>query len=171
MATTPRHRHDQSGTALAVGLILLVVMTLLSVAGIRGTTMQERMASNLRDRNLAFQSAESALRAAEQVLASGGGSSAERVPTAGSIDFWNACWGDSGTVPEDCPPVTVHTIDLAQWGLAAAPSYRIERLRGGTFGSMASDEALATAPMYRITARGVGGTADSVVIIQSTYRP
>ncbi|WP_295886799.1 PilX N-terminal domain-containing pilus assembly protein [uncultured Thiohalocapsa sp.] len=158
----------QRGVALAVALILLLVMTLLSVAGLRGTGMQERMASNLRDRNLAFQSAESALRAAETALVAGGGAGSPAVSAPGDLGWWEACWEGSVT---GCPPAVVHPVDTAAWGIAAAPEYRLERLRAGNYGSLAADEALSSPPLYRITVRAVGGTADSVVLLQSTFRP
>ena len=59
---------SQSGAALAVVLVLLLVMTLLGTAVLRNTLLDERMSGNLYDRNLAFQAAESGLREAEQRL-------------------------------------------------------------------------------------------------------
>ena len=59
---------QQSGAALIVSLILLIVLTVLSIAAMQGTTMQERMAGNYRDTNQAFQAAEAALRAGESEL-------------------------------------------------------------------------------------------------------
>jgi type IV pilus assembly protein PilX len=58
----------QSGAALIVALIFLLLMTLLSTSSMRTSTMQERMAGNMRDWNLGFQSAEATLRQAEQYL-------------------------------------------------------------------------------------------------------
>ncbi len=58
----------QRGAILVVALIFLVVMTILILASIRGTVMQERMASNLYDRSLAFQAAEAALREGERFV-------------------------------------------------------------------------------------------------------
>lgn len=55
----------QQGASLLVVLILLLVMTLLGLAILRSTLMQERMSANLYDRSLSFQSAETALREAE----------------------------------------------------------------------------------------------------------
>ncbi|WP_420796509.1 pilus assembly PilX family protein [Ectothiorhodospira haloalkaliphila] len=51
-----------------VGLVLLLVVTLLAVAGIQNTLMQERMSGNLHDRNVAFQASEAALREGEKWL-------------------------------------------------------------------------------------------------------
>src|SRR5690606_5865481 len=55
----------QSGAVLIIGLIMVLLMTIVGLAAIRGSSLQEMMASNLRDGNLAFQSAEAGLRAGE----------------------------------------------------------------------------------------------------------
>lgn len=63
---SPRLRpHRQKGAALIIVLLLLLVMTLLGLASLRSTLLEERMAGALYDRGLAFQAAESALRAGE----------------------------------------------------------------------------------------------------------
>ncbi|MGH8540914.1 MAG: pilus assembly PilX family protein [Stenotrophobium sp.] len=56
----------QSGIALIVSLVLLVVVTLLGLAAIRGTTIWQKITGNFYDREMAFQAAEAALYAAEQ---------------------------------------------------------------------------------------------------------
>ncbi|OOG50336.1 pilus assembly protein [Rhodanobacter sp. C01] len=55
--------------ALVVALLLLVVITLVGLAAVRGTIMQQKMAANLFDRQIAFQSAEAAMRAATARIA------------------------------------------------------------------------------------------------------
>lgn len=61
-----RHFHrQQRGATLIVGLIFMVALTLLGVIAMKSTVLQERMAGGLRDRSLAFQSAEAALRDAK----------------------------------------------------------------------------------------------------------
>lgn len=57
----------QKGVALFVVLILLVVLTLLGLAAMRGTLLEERMSANLLDRGMAFQATEAALREGEEV--------------------------------------------------------------------------------------------------------
>ena len=64
--TSPLGR-TQAGASLLVVLILLLVMTLLGLAALRGTLLQERMSANLLDRNLNFQAAEAALREGEDL--------------------------------------------------------------------------------------------------------
>ena len=58
----------QSGASLIVVLILLLIMTLLGLAVLRTTLLDERMSANLYDRSLSFQSAETALREAEAAI-------------------------------------------------------------------------------------------------------
>ena len=65
--TFPRTR--QRGAVLIVSLMLLLLLTMSSVAGIKASTSQERMAANARVKNDSFQAAEAGLRIAEQALA------------------------------------------------------------------------------------------------------
>lgn len=58
-------RQRQLGVSLIVGLIFLVALTLLGVIAMKNTILQERMAGGMRDRSLAFQAAEAALRDAK----------------------------------------------------------------------------------------------------------
>lgn len=59
-------RKAQQGAALIVALILLIVITLVGLAAIGTTLLQNKMASNQYDRQIAFQSTEAALRYASQ---------------------------------------------------------------------------------------------------------
>ena len=63
---SPNAFHRERGATLVTVMILLVVMTLLGLAGVRSTVMQERMTAGTFDRNLAFQAAETALLEGEQ---------------------------------------------------------------------------------------------------------
>jgi type IV pilus assembly protein PilX len=55
---------------LITSLVLLLALTLLGLAAMQNTALEERMAGNLRSESLAFQSAEAALREGEIWLAS-----------------------------------------------------------------------------------------------------
>ena len=61
-------RLRQRGAALVIALLMLLVMTVLGVAAMQVTRMEERMAGNSRDVNLAFQGAEAGLRDSEAVV-------------------------------------------------------------------------------------------------------
>ncbi|MDP2868134.1 MAG: PilX N-terminal domain-containing pilus assembly protein [Methyloversatilis sp.] len=65
MSARQLNLRSQRGATLLVALVMLIVMTLLGLASIRGTSMQEKMGANMYDRSLAFQAVESALREAE----------------------------------------------------------------------------------------------------------
>jgi type IV pilus assembly protein PilX len=49
-------------------MIILLIMTIVGVSSMQTTTLEERMAGNMRDQNLAFQSAEAALIEGENFL-------------------------------------------------------------------------------------------------------
>ena len=162
----------QRGAALAISLIFLLVLTLVGVTAMSTTTMQERMAGNLRDTGLAFQAAESALAEAEAVVAGlvvapnpAGCTSACEVWPEASVDSaeQNAAWwatnaellGDDGTQ------------ELA--GLNEDPRYTIREY------DVLLDQIDPALPptqtyYYEITARGVGASADAVAIVRSIVR-
>ncbi|AQZ34850.1 pilus assembly protein PilX [Pseudomonas sp. LPH1] len=57
--------HRQQGAVLIVALIMLLLLTIIGLSSMRGTSLQENMAGNMRDINLALQAAEAALRQGE----------------------------------------------------------------------------------------------------------
>lgn len=147
----------QQGSALIVALVFLLVMTLIGTTAMQGTSQQETMAGNVRNRNLAFQAAEAALRDAENALDGG----ATGIPAAdwSDLNIWATATIYPGTLDQVIEP----------------PRYIIEEIGWVTIGGSGENLALsATAGIgsnfYQITARGVGGTADAVVILQTVYK-
>ena len=61
-------RSRQGGAVLVISMLLLLVLTILALGASQSTRLEERMAGNARDVDLAFQSAEAGLRAAEQYI-------------------------------------------------------------------------------------------------------
>ena len=59
---------SQRGATLIVALVILGIMTVLGVAVMQSSTLQERMAGNSRQKLIATNAAESALREAEEFL-------------------------------------------------------------------------------------------------------
>jgi type IV pilus assembly protein PilX len=87
----------QRGVSLVVVLLLLLVVTLLGLAAMRGTLLQERMAGNVLARGQVFQAAEAALREAEIYAAtkpippgSGCVDGVCAMPKAGAAPVWQA---------------------------------------------------------------------------------
>lgn len=158
-------RSRSQGSALIVGLIMLLLITLLAVTGMRNTILQERMAGNMYDRSLAFQASESATRAGEQWLENNNLTPLESADplvdlvTDNRLRSWDGS-NATGTRPDLNPG--------AGLSLFADPAFHVgppQRKRIG----------IETPPTfvkrYAVTARGVGGTSDSVVIVQSVYQP
>ena len=63
-----RTTRRQRGTILFVSLVILLLLTILGVTSMSSVTMEERMAGNLRDGDLAVQASEAALRSGEAWL-------------------------------------------------------------------------------------------------------
>jgi type IV pilus assembly protein PilX len=60
--------NNQKGATLIVALIMLLLLTIIGMASINDTNLQEKMAGNLREKNIAFQAAEAALRKGEETF-------------------------------------------------------------------------------------------------------
>jgi len=88
MDITPHRR--QRGMALVVSLVMLLSLTLLGLAAMQNTSLEERMAGNMRAQNLAFQAAEAGLRAGEAALAQMGPQPAAKNSKPGPGDVWVA---------------------------------------------------------------------------------
>lgn len=65
---SPSH---QQGTVLIAALVILLLLTAIGLASMRAASLQERIAGNLLDQELAMQAAEAALRVAEAALKTG----------------------------------------------------------------------------------------------------
>lgn len=164
----------QAGAAMAIGLILLLVLTLLSVGAMQSAVLEERMGGNFRDHNLAFQAAETATQIAQQRLQSGtqtgfnctGGfypaNDANCDGAADNLPVWRSVnWGNGSAQVSSASGIVMA-------GLASLPQYIVEEIQPGSVGE--SNVAIESG-IYRITARGVGGSAATVVMLQSTYIP
>jgi type IV pilus assembly protein PilX len=168
----------QRGAILVTSLLLLLVLTVLGVAMMRMTTMQERMAGNTRDLNLGFQGAEAALRDGEDrinpfrippwvVPNATGGATCDicqpgSLPVAIEYDvaFWNASGRVYGAL-SGAPAIP---------GLLEQPRYAIEEV------AFIPDDFLRGQDyyedgrfFYQITARSTGASGLANVVLQSTF--
>jgi type IV pilus assembly protein PilX len=151
-------RDHQRGVSLVIVLVLLVATSLLGIAVLRSTAMQERMSANQRDRSLAFQAAESALRYAQDVVLAGGAWDTQ-VPTPDDCADFSICPEGSAAAWRPLPAGTFEA------GRVAAPEYWIEYLGTGPGRKGACDVLPPTldcqSPMFRVSARSrAEGRAD-----------
>ncbi|NOU14619.1 MAG: hypothetical protein HOO92_11780 [Methylococcaceae bacterium] len=162
----------QSGVVLIVSLIMLLLLTLIATTAMQSTSLEEKMAGNMRDKNLAFQAAESALNAAEGMLlpvlpavlptftAAGTGgfyASGSTIPTPTAI-LTDAFWAANPVAQYDASGLGNNI---------GKPSYIIEDLNaadcpGSAVGSLGCH-------YYRITVRATGVSENTVVILQSVF--
>lgn len=150
-------RRRQSGAVLIIGLILLVVLTLLGVQGMRTNVAQERMAFNMRERNLAFQAAEAALREGERQNPNAGFNN-DDLPLPDPANWNGVSSNGSGT----------GTVANFSAELSANPSFHMGPPRYVPNGI---SDPIEYQPIYPVTARGVGAQPTSVVVIQSGLEP
>lgn len=170
-------RTRQQGAALLMGLVLLLIMTLLGISAMRGTTLQERMAGALHEQNLALQSAESALRAGEQALLN-----------SVTLNFSQPGWYDSNET-DKTPDWENNATTLSETGDGVVehdpegvsrennPQYYVVRIpvvqadsAEGTSMALGDGTVNNEYDMYRIVARGFGNNTRSVVVVESTFR-
>jgi len=61
--------HQQSGAVLVISLVMLSLVTIIGITAAQTSSLEEKMVGNLREQNIAFQAAESALLAGERFVA------------------------------------------------------------------------------------------------------
>jgi type IV pilus assembly protein PilX len=165
------HSSKQQGMALVISLIMLLLMTLLAISSMNTTVLEEKMAGNYKDRNMAFQAAEAGIRAGESYLrtttvlaAFDSTTPGLYQPTQSGLPRWEqVVWTSIGG-------------DVRQYlgslsNVAAPPVYIIEELLpvNDTGGSLEAGVA-AESRYYRITSQAVGGTDTAFVMLQTTYK-
>jgi type IV pilus assembly protein PilX len=163
-------RH-QRGVALIISLIMLVLMTLVGMAGIRVINAEERMVSQTYDRTLAFQTAEATLREIEGRIESAGQPTPLPASACAVVSGLNVC-GASNTLPrwidgsfnqwQSASPVN-HTT-----GISITPKYFVEYL-GGNFPCSLDSVSDSNCKRYRVTALAQADTDRASVMLQSVY--
>lgn len=176
----------QAGAALVTGLIFLVILTLLGVTAMQTSTMEERMSGNARDRNIAFQAAEAALRDAERDIRCQkiDGSVQDTKRNIGCISGMTG--SDSSCTNGLCCVINAPGLACVEpstpvylgFSLSVAPSVAY-----GTYSAAPAIPEVDKQPRYliepfqkkqvnyyRITARGYGANANTQVTLQEIYK-
>lgn len=166
-------RRRQSGVVMAVTLIMLLVVTLLAVSSMQGTMLEEKMAGNTLDRNLAFQSTESAIREAELVV--------DGVASMGNFDGSAGLFGRNDAEPDHSTAATwidasKHVVTDTAYGAYEPPRYYIKHFTTvvGQEGALnmsgyGDNKGTGDVTIFKITARGTGGNADSAEVFLRSY--
>lgn len=175
-----RYSAKQKGAVLITGLIFLVVLTMLVLAIMRSATLEERMAGNSRNRQLALQAAEAVLRDAEVSLFAPAATFTTAFdptvfnstctngycsrPAAGTYRWKAAATWANGTSRSFATLADGTAFSLA--GLPSPPRYIVEYM-----GPEDSGQPPKICPklLFRVTVRGVGNDS-SIVYLQNNYR-
>ena len=167
----------QRGSILIVSLMILVVLTMIGVSSMSTSSLQERMAGNFRDRQIAFQAAEMTLAYAEEFARNNINSASIFNDTNGYYSSYNgptnlsafntSWWTNTGS---QALPTTITQV-------RTQPRFIIE-YRGdigeteGTsvnlsgYGESAGGGTISN---FRVTVRATGLSDNTQVILQSNY--
>jgi type IV pilus assembly protein PilX len=174
-----RHRippkRRQRGASLVISLLLLVALTVLGISTIRTTNLQERMAGNARDLNIALQGAEAGLRDGEARIRA----QVNRPVATGAI---GCLFCQRGTLPVGIADETVfnwnqnaHEFgapgarDLMLNELPEDPRYVIEELAFVRDSLVVGQDPSEGRDFYQVTARSTGASGRANTVLQSTY--
>lgn len=173
VSTRPR------GLALVAVMLLLMVAMLMAVAALRTVNLEERIAGQARDRQVAFQMAEAALRDAEQMIS--GDTDGPFMPLRPGQFTATCVNGLCRSVPGTPVWTAFSETDWAgtmAWaygaatgaaalaGSSAAPRFVVEYQ--GT--AQPIEPGKPCVALFLVTARARGATAATEVILQSVYR-
>jgi type IV pilus assembly protein PilX len=180
MMSLPKISHSpaaQRGAVLVISLILLLVMTVLGLAAMQVTRMEERMAGNYRDVNIAFQGAEAGLRDAEnRILAM-----VARPETCAAAPCAVPSVWERSVLPDN-----LRNQDGAWWTTNAeeyganggtpeiTQTTAVPRVLIEDAGFVPDSLTVGHAPpegrnFYRITSRSTGATDNAQAVLESTY--
>lgn len=178
-------RWGERGIAMISVLMFLLIMTIIGMAAMQSSSLQERMAGNMRDQDVSFQAAENALREGEAWLAAQTSMPTVSASGAANCDpycnstVWelNASQINGGNFLDHANVWDAATKNVragtSVGSEASAPQYVIE------YNKFISDPASSLnigqpgdelgRQLFRVTARGTGLTDDSRSVTQSTY--
>jgi type IV pilus assembly protein PilX len=177
-------RSYERGATLVIALIMLLLMSIMSLSAMQGTTMQERMVGNMRDSHMGFYSGEIALDYAESWIrdqstkpafeiypctADCGGKVYDAVNHTSSVvadlESGDADWNTSITTYAD------NALDGAAASVIADVSAQPEMtLEWAAFekDSLEPDD-ISGDYRFRSTIRSFGGSSTSEVLMQTEY--
>jgi type IV pilus assembly protein PilX len=163
---------DQSGAALILSLLMLLVLTLLAVSSMQGTIMQERMVSGTREGMASLEIAESGLRDAEVVL--------ENINVLSVFDGSGAFYGQDDDTPNPLSHnwgsgngvangTTVDGVTPRYFIQHVGEAYRPEKLTDIVVEGYSHETGATNAQAFRIVAWSPGASGEAQRVIESYY--
>ncbi len=180
MVKTIPSAKTQSGAVLAVSLVILLVLTVVVMSANSNVVLQERMTSAIRETNLVFQAAESALVEAEKYIDALDAAGLTAFNVNGTGGLYTEGDGPGDYLDDATWDTTGNKLRTAENILGGYQAwYFIERL--GQVNMMqetravsmetgyGSDQESALANLYRVVVRAVGPNGVSEQIIAGYY--
>ncbi len=174
---------SQKGFVLVASLLLLTVVTLLALSLFRSIAVDQKIGGNVREKQRAFQAAQSALQYAEFWLASGTNATSfvksctaliAASSTTGQV-CTNALSTALGSVPVTTVPWVVGGVPIGTTYLPPGMNITTTAAAGTYWStptfyiSLLGASADGLGQVYRIDAVGYGGSPDAIAVVESTY--
>ena len=163
---------SQKGSALIIGLIFILVLSFLGVQGMQGANIEEKMSGNFRDRAVAFEAAEAALKEAEiwledlvnpPAVLDGTNDSVWQFGAPDIID--DATWDQAGAIAINNDEFN----DETKYIIEQRTVLEEQSSRSVELGAISKSRSQVEVYSYRITARGVGISPNSTVLLQANF--
>jgi len=165
-------------------MLFLVVLTMLSIAMFRSFGLQEKIAGNTRDKQRAFEAAQSALQYGEWWLTQGTVGAAVActgVVSGNTVSSMRVCstpvvaspagaWVPWANRIDYVPPSMTVVAGGGLTGSGADINYQGNPALSIYFMGYGTDPNGKPTSLYQISAFGYGGNADTVAVVQSTYQ-
>lgn len=174
-----RTQQKERGVILIVGLLFLLAIILLSLAMVRSVGLQEKMAGNTLDKERSLAAAQSALEYAEWWL-DGNGNGAVSVVCAtpsNPVSSLKVCSNALATPATTPWPAwtsypTAAGMNIAAGGGVATNGDIYYQAVPGLYISWIGADATpdANGVLFRVTAFSGGGSAETMSVVQSTYK-
>jgi len=191
---------EERGSVLIVSLIFLLLLTIVGVSSMNMTNLEERMAGNFRDHDLAFQAAEAALLDAEEFVENTfditqaytapacSGNMCYSASCTGGLCFQGSFDGSSTTVSSCTSGTAKEWENNAIWSDSTKTRPASDQVAGTVENAryivefrcfMPRDPSnlepdpnvfAEWSPAFRITAVASGSSTDSTVMLQSIYK-
>lgn len=164
-----KEQKTQNGFVLIVSLILLVAVTLFVMAGMRSSTVSERMAGSHMDRGRAKLAAEQAITQGLAALRTGGSICVEVGCTSANLATTGVAY-TTAVLPSAWSDTNAIDVTTATGQLTSA-KYLINWLNNSSFTNPVPPSVIPTGKedckAYSIMGRGVGLASTSVVVLQT----
>lgn len=167
----------QRGAILVTSLLLLLILTVLGIAMMRMTNLQERMAGNTRDMNVALQAAEAGLRDGERRIAAQVG-----LPAIQSFTLAPDClFCTDLPVDIDNPSSFNWAANAIEFGVAGVrdfnqegapaedPRFKIEHTAYVSDDLLQGQDPPTGRDIFTVSARSTGASGNANTVLQSTY--